>query len=188
MSNTDKYIEYIDTHTDEIAKFVNERFEQYKDFIRAKLIQAIEAYIDPVPVHYEWQYEYDPYDHSGIIVKKGYISLNQSVTEFLKEYTGQQEASYESGRGWNYTTYGDDLSYDTLELATTIMFAAARQYVEAHLGVKISDEEFQTVQDDFDFDALYDNCIASDFFCSEVAVDYVGIGDMTLREIAKKNR
>ncbi len=107
MDNS-KCVEYVNSHVEEIAEYVNECFDQSKEFIKARLIRRIRDELTPTPVHYEIKYVYDPYDHSGILVEDGYISLEQTVGEFLEnEYSGNKKATYESGRGWNYLTYGD---------------------------------------------------------------------------------
>lgn len=64
-----------------------------------------------------------PYDCSGEIYmvsekfdKNDYSSLG----DFLDEYTGNREATYCSGCGWGYPTYGDELDYFLTELLCEI--------------------------------------------------------------------
>lgn len=184
----DEYIEYVDTNTENIANYVNSCFEESKDFIRAKLIREIRGYITPPPVHYVWKYDGDPYDSSGIVVKKGLVNLNQTIKEFLEnEYTGNKEATYTSGMGWHYNNYGDELSYYTLEIAGDIMHSAIQRFLEKEFGVKLSDDEFERIRESCgEFDPIYDNCFASDFFWSEFAVEFVGIENIRLADIQKK--
>ena len=66
----DKYIEYVDSNTENIANHVNSCFEETKDFIRAKLIRKIRGYITPPPVHYVWEYDGNSYDCSGVFGKR----------------------------------------------------------------------------------------------------------------------
>lgn len=185
-----QYIEFVNSHTDEIAKYVNDCFEQSKDFIRVKLLRKIREYLTPIPVHYEKKDDNHPYDCSGVIVECGNISLNQSVTSFLKnEYSGNKEATYISGMGWNYNTYEDELHYYTIEIAADIMFPAIRRYIDNQFSTTLSDEEFQDIQDACsEFDEIYDNCIANEFFFCYLAIDYVGISDMSLTTIIKKGK
>ncbi|WP_026506220.1 hypothetical protein [Butyrivibrio sp. NC3005] len=189
MDNS-KCVEYVNSHVDEIAGYVNECFDQSKEFIKARLIRRIRDELSPTPVHYEIKYVYDPYDHSGILVEDGYISLEQTVGEFLEnEYSGNKKATYESGRGWNYLTYGDEISYDTLDMASDIMFSAIRRHIENHFGENLSDDELEDIRESCsDFDDIYVDCKAYDFFCSMGAAEFVGIEDMQLKDIVKKGR
>ncbi len=185
MDNS-KYVGYVNSHVDEIAEYVNECFEQSKEFIKAKLIRQIRDELSPIPVHYELKYVYDPYDHSGILVEDGYISLDQTIGEFLEnEYSGNKKSTYESGRGWNYLTYNDEISYDTLDMASDIMFSAIRRYIENHFDKNISDDDFTDIRD---FDEIYENCKAFDFFNGMGAVEFVGIENMLLKDIVRKGK
>lgn len=184
----DEYIEYVDSNTENIANYVNSCFEESKDFIRAKLIREIREYITPPPVHYVWEYDGNPYDCSGIIVESGVIDLNQTVKEFLEnEYSGNQEATYTSGMGWHYKNYGDELSYCTLEIAGNIMHSAIQSFIEKEFGVKLSDDEFERIRESCgEFDPIYDNCFASDFFWAEFAIEFVSIENVKLTSLLEK--
>lgn len=184
----DKYIEYVDSNAEKIANYVNSCFEESKDSIRTKLIREIREYITPPPVHYVWEYDGNPYDCSGIIVENGIIDLNQTVKEFLEnEYSGNQEPTFTSGRGWNYNTYRDELSYDTLEVGCGIMLSAIRRCIETEFSITLSDDEFEQIKVSCgDFDEIYDNCIAFNFFGAEAAVEFVGIENVKLIDIQKK--
>ncbi len=181
-----KYIDYIEANYMEMAKNVNKQFELSKEFIRASIIREIREYLTPIPVHYEWKLDDCPYDYSGIIIQDGYVSLNQTVTSFLEnEYTGDKEATYESGRGFNYLTYGDELGYFTMSIAGEILYSSVKNQLEQKFNTDISDELFEEVMD-YSHDAVYDYCLASDFFSSDGAIEFVCIGDMTLRHIVNK--
>ena len=184
----DKYIEYVNSNTENIANYVNSSFEETKDFIRAKLIREIRGYITPPPAHYVWEYDGNPYDCSGIIVESGVINLNQTVKEFLEnEYSGNHEATYTSGMGWNYNTYGDELSCDTLEIGCGIMLSAIRRCIETEFSITLSDDEFEQIKVSCgEFDPIYDNCFASDFFHAEFAIEFVGIENIKLADIQLK--
>ena len=184
----DKYIEYVDSNTEKIASDVNSCFETSKDFIKAKLIEKIREYITPLPIHYVWEIDDNPFDHSGIIVESGIINPNQTVKEFLEnEYTGNREATFTSGRGWNYNTYGDELSYDTLEIGCGIMLSVIRRCIETEFSITLSDDDFEQIKESCrDFDDIYDNCIAFDFFGADAAVEFVGIENVKLIDIQKK--
>ena len=186
--NNSIYIDYINSHVNEIAEYVNNCFDSSKDSIRTKIIRKIQEQLTPLPTHYVKKQDGNPYDYSGIIVSDGNISLNLTVADFLKnEYSGNKEATYISKMGWNYNTYADELSYDTLEIAAEIMFPAIQKHVESHFKVKFTDEEFEKIKESCgDFDEIYDNCIASDFFFSSFAIEYVDIGNIKLADIRKE--
>lgn len=187
MDNS-RYIDYVNTHVDEIAVYVDECFEQSKDSIKEKLICLIRDYLSPVPIHYVIKNDHNPYDSSGILVEQGYVSLDQTVKEFLEdEYSGNKEATYTSGMGWNYNTYEYELHYKTINIAADIMFPAICRYIEDHFHVSLSDEEFEDIVDSCgDFDRIYDNCVATDFFFGTPAVEFVGIENMLLKDIVEK--
>lgn len=185
-----EYVEFVNSHTSEIAAYVNECFSLSKDYIRVKLIRKIKEYITPLPIHYVWQEDdWNPYDCSGKIVQEGLISLNQTVDEFLEnEYSGNKEATYISGMGFSYNTYGDELHYDIIEIAYEIMICSIRRYIEQAFNILLTDEDLEDISIECrEFDDIYDDCIASDFFSYESAVEFVGIGGMKLSELGKKD-
>ncbi len=189
MDNS-KYVEYVNSHVDEIVEYVNECLERLKEFIKVKMIRRIRDELSPIPVHYEMEFDYNPYDNSGILVEDGYISLDQTVEEFLEnEYSGNKIATYERGRGWDYYTYEDEIRSDILTIIGDIMFPAIRRYIENHFGVNLSDDEFYDIQSEcFEFDDIYTNSKASDFFDSVATAEFVGIQDMQLKDIVKNGR
>ena len=185
-----KYVEYVNSYTDEISEYVNECFEQSKEFIKAKLIRIIRDKITPIPVHYEWEngYEDNPYDHSGTLVENGYISLDLTVRNFLEnEYSGNRKATFVSGHGWDYFTYEDEISNDTLDIASDIMLSAIRRHIENHFGENLSDDDLSNIRDSCgEFDEIYDNCKACDFFWAVGAAEFIGIENLQLKDIVKK--
>lgn len=185
--NNSKYVEFVNNNIEQIAEYVNQSFEQSKEYIRMKLIRLIKAYLVAKPIHYVNEDDGNPYDCSGILVKDGYVSFDQTVTEFLQEeYTGDKEPTYISGMGWHYNTYADDLSYDTINIAYDIMLSVIRRYIENEFTVALSDDDFEDIKSVCrDFDDIYDNCIASDFFFGEPAVEFCGLSDIKLRDLMK---
>ena len=177
-----QYTNYVNSHVEEIARCVDARFEKNKRQIKSKIVKEIKRYITPLPVHFEIKRDNNPFDCSGILVEDGDITLNQTVTDFLQnEYTGNKTATYMSGMGWSYDTYGDELEYLTLEIASEIMLSTIRECIESHYCVKFSDDEFEEIRCACcEFDDIYMACIANEFFSSLEAIKFVGIGDIKL--------
>ena len=70
-----------------------------------------------------------------------------------------------------------------------IMFSAIRRHIENHFGENLSDDELEDIRESCsDFDDIYVDCKAYDFFCSMGAAEFVGIEDMQLKDIVKKGR
>lgn len=182
------YIDFINSHIDEIADYVNEKFDLLKDDFRDKIINKIKGYLDPLPAHYNLEDDGCPYDKSGIINEKGSISLNQTVSNFLEEeYTGSYEATYISGMGTSYNTYGDELHGDIMDIADKIMLLSIQKFVESYFGIEFTDAEFEEIKQSCgDFQDIYDSCIAADFFFWQSAIEFVDIGDIKLSDIIKK--
>lgn len=186
----EKYAEYVNSHTEEIAEYVNSCFEESKDFIKAKIIKQINKYLSPVPVHYEWELDDDPYDHSGILVQNGLVNLSQTLSEFFEnEYTGKKMPTFESGRGFDYETYGDDLHYFSLELGCQMMNSGIKRFLEEEFGEALSEEDFGVLQDECDmFDEIYDSSITSDFFWYEGVLDFLEIGGKSIQSVMKNSK
>ncbi|MGN0466865.1 MAG: hypothetical protein ACI4F9_11050 [Lachnospiraceae bacterium] len=188
MDNIKVYSDYVNNNVELIAEEVNRQFEISKDWIKAKIIRKIREYLTPIPAHYEWEEDDCPYDHSGRIVKNGFVSLNQTIDEFLEnEYSGNTEATYISGMGLQYNTFGNELSYYTIEIAGEIMYSSIGRHIEKHFNISLSDDELEAVRDKCgDFDRIYDICLATDFFCYEAAIEFTKIGNRKLYQVVKK--
>ena len=186
MDNS-RYIEFVEENTDKIAEYVNSCFEQSKEFIKAKIVRELRGYLDPIPVHYKKVDSYNTYDNSGELREDGYVSLNQTVADFLEnEYSGNKVATFTSGMGWHYNSYEDELHYLTIEIAAEIMFPAIQRYIEKELATKLSENEFEIIQNACgEFDDIYDNCVATDFFNAIAAAEFVGIRDTKLKDVKK---
>lgn len=125
---------------------------------------------------------------SGELYEDGKVSLEQTVSEFLEsEYTGASRATYVSHYGLSYNTYGDSLSDDTLEIGCSIMTDGIEDFVQRNAGIpceRFSREEFFDIKTECnEFDPIYDECRASDFFWATAAVEFAGIDKMTLKEV-----
>lgn len=181
-------IDYIKQNEDEIAEYVNSLFLAQKDVIREQLLESLAAMLNPIPTHYEWRSNDCPYDYSGELYEDGKVSLEQTVSEFLEsEYTGASRATYVSHYGLSYNTYGDSLSDDTLEIGCSIMTDGIKDFVQRNAGIpceRFSREEFFDIKTECnEFDPIYDECRASDFFWATAAVEFAGIDKMTLKEV-----
>ena len=156
--------------------------------IREQLLESLAAMLNPIPTHYEWHSNDCPYDYSGELYEDGKVSLEQTVSEFLEnEYTGASRATYVSHYGLSYNTYGDSLSDDTLEIGCSIMTDGIKDFVQRNAGIpceRFSREEFFDIKTECnEFDPIYDECRASDFFWATAAVEFAGIDKMTLKEV-----
>lgn len=154
---------------------------------REQVRQANEIY-EKEKAHYEWRSNDCPYDYSGELYEDGKVSLEQTVSEFLEsEYTGASRATYVSHYGLSYNTYGDSLSDDTLEIGCSIMTDGIKDFVQRNAGIpceRFSCEEFFDIKTECnEFDPIYDECRASDFFWATAAVEFAGIDKMTLKEV-----
>lgn len=96
-------------------------------------------------------------------------------------------ATYVSQYGLSYNTYGDSLSDDTLEIGCSIMTDGIKDFVQRNAGIpceRFSREEFFDIKTECnEFDPIYDECRASDFFWATAAVEFAGIDKMTLKEV-----
>lgn len=170
-------IDYIKQNEDEIAEYVNSLFLAQKDVIREQILESLAAMLNPIPTHYEWRSNDCPYDYSGELYEDGKVSLEQTVSEFLEsEYTGASRATYVSHYGLSYNTYGDSLSDDTLEIGCSIMTDGIKDFVQRNAGIpceRFSREEFFDIKTECnEFDPIYDECRASDFFWATAAVNH----------------
>lgn len=184
-----KAVNYVNQNTELLVENVNETFEEEKEWIRKQVVQLIqERFSQPLP-HYRWEYDGCPYDRSGTLVKEGEISDQQTVSDFLEnEYTGGRVPTYESHRRFAYDTYGDWLSQESLTIADNIMMESVKTDVESYLGEKVPKEVMDEIQSRCnDFDDIYINSVAADFFCHEGVIEYTEIGDRMLSEILSES-
>lgn len=186
--NINSYAKYVYSNTESIVKLINNNFEKSKEFIKTKLINTLREFLDPIPKHYDWKVDNNPFDYSGVIVENGIIDLNQTILNFLnEEYTGNKVATYLSGMGWHYETYEDELQYTTMEIASNIMLTTIKDCIETEFSVKLSENEFEEIRDAcLDFDDIYSDCKANDFFFSISAIQFVGIENIKLIDIIKE--
>ena len=183
-----QYAEYVANNTGMFMEEVNKSFERSKDLIKGRILNEVRKILTPVPEHFEWRRGGCRYDSSGYLKENGLISLNQTLSDFLdNEYTGASMPTYESGHGLNYCKYGDDLSMFTLDLACNYMRQTIKSIIESKFNISLTEEDMFTIGKDCDdYDRIYDECIASEFFSWEGPVEFCGIGDMQLSEIIGK--
>lgn len=135
-----------------------------------------------------WRYDGCPWDRSGVVRETAErINPEMKLYDFLDtEYTGRSTATYEPGCGLRWNTYGDDIAFDTLEFAESIMRKCFAGYFTELNG----DEEFYAA--DEIHDEIYDNCWANEFFgweCIFGSYDKKMIGlseDITLNQFLEK--
>lgn len=69
------------------------------------------------------------------------------------------------------------------------MLLAIKEYIEQYFDEKLSDELYNTIKEKcYDFNEIYDNCVANEFFFACGAMKFLGIGDMKLTDIVEKER
>ena len=162
---------------------MNESFEFQKDFIRNSLLLKIQNYFsEGLLTHYEWEPDSDEYwDDSGILIPDGYIDMNQTVSHFLEEeYNGEKTATFISGSGWSYDTYGYDLSDLLLEIGYSIMRGTIEDILQEQFpDIIITDESLL----DLDCDCIYDESYTNLFYDWYFPVEFTGIGELTLNEV-----
>lgn len=89
-----------------------------------------------------------------------------------------------SGMGFSYDTYGDYISYDTLNFAYDIMFSTIKEFIEEHFNVKLTDKQIDDIRFECnDFDGIYDNSTTNLFFYWEYTIEFLGIGQLQLIEV-----
>lgn len=170
-----RYEKYIEAHAEEIAQLVNQDFENNKDELKIKVLHIIWGYIHPVPPHYIWVNSC-PYDIFGELKKDGMIDLNQTIAEFLEhEYTGNvnSSATYVSACKINWDTYGDRLGFDL------------QKRTEECLKFAFPDITNEEIEYAFNkkLDNVYGLSYVSDFFFYEKAIEFLGIGDVLLKDL-----
>lgn len=180
-----KCIAYINSNIDYVCKYVDSQFNTKKESIRQELLENIQCMLNDDLIHYEWYYDGCPYDYSGDLKDSGKIDFDQTIYEFLRdEYTGQWRATYTSHYGKSYVTYGESLSYDTLELADDILRDAVVSLLNTHFSITLTEQEIQDIFDEV-FDEIYCSCIAPDFFVWEGAIEFVELGALKLCDIVQ---
>lgn len=96
--------------TEELCKKIDEYILKHKQeiicFVSLQLRENRTKFIN-----YKWEHDGCPYDTSGRIYEDGYIDIaNMSMEKFSEEcYTGKSTATYLSGMGLYWNTYGDEL-------------------------------------------------------------------------------
>lgn len=179
-------LEIIKDHTKEITKKINEQFEQEKDSIKEQLLEEIRGYITPVPTHYKWTRGYCPYDDSGEIYVDELVSLDQTIADFLEnEFTGQRRATFISHQGFDYETYGDQISYLLKEVKENIVQKTVKKYVEELFREEISEDDLFRIFEEY-YSEIYAESIAFDFDFYGDAVKFTGIQNMKLSELVEK--
>lgn len=186
--NCQPYIDFVDKNLSVIVKEVNAEFEKEKKNIRRKLLEEIASWFEGgIPPHYEWKPSPpDWYDHSGYLKEDGELDLKQTVNCFLEnEYSGSTTATYESGRGLNYNTYGYDLFHICFDIAEDIQERAVQQILDKEFEPVENQEDMWYVRDAI-HDTIYDETITSEFFWWEFPIKFVGIGEMTLAKVIEE--
>lgn len=51
--NVQQYVNYVNSHVEEIAGCVDANFEKNRVQIKSKIVEEIKGYITPLPIHFE---------------------------------------------------------------------------------------------------------------------------------------
>ena len=89
--------------------------------LKEKLKENIAKGVEEYKTHqaYEWERGDCPYDCSGELHKiynKTIGDVYDNDIDILQAYTGNWEATYESGCGMNYLTVADEMTYDLRDI------------------------------------------------------------------------
>ena len=182
--------EFLKENREDFCRSIDDEFERQKEEIKDGILDEIKSYLSPVPTHFVWEDDGCPYDHSGIIVEDGVVDLDQTVEDFLMlEYTGTKMPTFESGRGWNYETYGDFLSQYTFDIGSSIMVEEIQQFIEEQFKTELPKNLLQYYDYDgafnYIYSDIYDICMAWKFFYYESVLEFLGtsIGKMLLSDL-----
>lgn len=180
-----KYIGLVNDNVDEIVKYVDIQFNNSKESIKTKLIDQLREMLIPLPAHYYLK------NDASKIIESGLISTDQTIFDFLKnEYTGEKKFIYadKHNKYYNYIKYGDChfLNEPVMCIGRDIMNNAIYNYIAQKIGKEIPKCDFEIISEKcYGFDEIYDDCIASEFFYFESAIEFVGIKDVKLSKILK---
>lgn len=167
----ERLVAYVREHLQEVIESVNTYFEESRGKIWNQILDEIRSYLISGPlVHYVWERGDCWNDVSGKLQKKGFVDLEQTISDFLiSEFTGESIPTYESGKGRYYPTYGDDLEKATRLIGEKIMFDAVRAYFQNVLSYTIEEMIIDYVVRQC-HDEIFDNSIAADFMYYDVAI------------------
>jgi len=187
MINT--YIQHILDDRSSIIQRINRLLEDAVPSLRTDIIDTIKWYASKSKPHYVLTQDANQYDDSGVLVERGEVSKDQTISDFLSsEYTGDKIPTYYSGSGWHYTTYADDLNdYLDDQIVCPAIYASIRQSLVDEFGA-IDDATFADICDDDRIsDELYyylrDTSDARTFALCDTAIRRIGIADMLLRNL-----
>ena len=183
-----KYVEYVESNLDEIVAYTDKKFEESKDELKEKLLNEVKQQLSSVPEHYVWKHsESGSYDQSGHLREDGYVSLNQTLNEFLEnEYSGRRTFTGVKRMKWQYEKWDEEFFDICYEISGDLIRSCIRKCIEEHFDEKYSNDEASSIIDVV-YDTVYDECIGNQFFNVISAMDFVGIGDMLLSDIVEKD-
>jgi len=147
-----KYVRYIKDNAEDISAAVNKVYQNQRDNIKAKFLELVaKAATDKKTAHYEWvQESTEPFDHSGSLIRKGPIDTDETVGDFLKEYTGDWIATHESGCGKEWVTYDDVIYWDICGYISKMLTDTVESIVRKHFpSDEITENDFESILDEW---------------------------------------
>lgn len=166
----EKCLNFFNENLKEVCEAIDDKILEESDNLTRFLSFVTNLSVNKETPHYEWYNDSNPYDHSGELKKDGFIDLTQPLEDFLKEYTGSWEPTYESYHGKHWQNYDDTLSYDSLDIAGYIIKLVIDEYCKKLNCENLSDEIIDDMFDDF-----YSNSLTYDFFHFSSTCDVLNI-------------
>ena len=147
-----KYVRYIKDNAEDISAAVNRVYENKRENIKTKFLGlVVKAVTDKKAAHYEWiQESIKPFDHSGSLVRKGSIDTDETVGDFLKEYTGDWIATHEPGCEKEWVTYDDVIYWDICGYISKMLTDTVESIVRKHFpSDEITEDDFEDILDEW---------------------------------------
>lgn len=176
-------LDYLNNNYDMIISEINSLLLSNYEFLLHIVAYQSYAYLENgrLPI-YEWVDDGCPYDHSGELQLIDYIDPSAiTLRYFLFEcYTGEKEASYESGCGWYWITFSSMLSYYSLDFAHGYLVFVLEKYIS-----NFSDHELY----DWINEIFYEDSMVYDYYsideCDECVIKQSDL-DLSLSDFFSK--
>lgn len=179
--NTEKYINFINSHPAEAGKAILKEFVSTEEKTRNMVICKLKSYLIPTPEHFVRES-----DDCDELTPDGLVSLDQTVYQFLEdEYISAKKIPYADGREMFFTTYGNDFTRFSNNIVDKAITDGLKNYLEDNFKVSLSENDVNKIQADpkFDYGVLLKKCPLIGFlyvtsFVKEFKLDTVSLSDI----------